>query len=304
MSFLHAHAGEHTNIFEAICDEVLLHGILDSLKVIPFLFLTYLIMEIIEHKASSRARAFMEKSGKAGPAMGGILGVVPQCGFSAAASNFYTGRVITMGTLISIFLSTSDEMLPIMISDRINIGAIFAILGYKSAVGIFVGFCIDIAIRLMRRPTEHINIDELCENDDCHCERGVLFSALHHTLTVGGFVLLITLILNALIFFIGSDNLREIMYDKPFISHLIAAIIGLIPNCAASVALTDFCLEGLITAGTMMSGLFSGAGVGLIVLFRVNKRYKENLMIMAILVISGVIFGMLADLLNFSSIIQ
>lgn len=303
MTLLHAHTGEHTDIWHRIYEEVFLDGIIDTLKIVLFLFLTYLLMEFIEHKASAKARAFMELSGAAGPAVGGLLGAVPQCGFSAAASNLYTGRVITLGTLIAVFLSTSDEMLPIMISGKISVGAVFAILGYKAAVGIFVGFSVDLALRLMHKKKEPINIDELCENDACHCERGIFFSALHHTVTVGGFVLLITLAINALVLFAGTDNIASVMYGKPFVSHLLAAVFGLIPNCAVSVALTDFCMEGFITVGTMMSGLFSGAGVGLLVLCKVNKRPKQNLAIIGILVASGTLFGFIADLLNFSSLL-
>lgn len=303
ITLLHAHAGENTDIWHRIYEEVLLHGLLDTLKISLFLFLTYLVMELIEHKASSKTRIMLEKSGPFGPALGGALGIIPQCGFSAAASNFYTGRVITLGTLVAIFLSTSDEMLPIMISGKISPSAILTILGYKMAVGIFVGFLIDLVLRLMKIQKKPINIDELCDEDNCHCERGVLFSALHHTLTVGGFVLIITFAINALILFVGSDSIAKIMYDKPFISHIIASLIGIIPNCAVSVALTNFCLEGLITAGTMLSGLFSGAGVGILVLFKVNKNIKENLTVIGLLVFFGTVFGMIADLLNFSALL-
>ena len=302
-TLLHTHANENTDFWHSVFSNVLLEGILDTLKILPFLFLTYLLMELIEHKASTKARAFMERSGAGGPAIGGLLGAIPQCGFSASAANFYTGRVITLGTLIAVFLSTSDEMLPIMISGKISAGAILVILAYKAVVGIIVGFSVDIVIKLMRGGNEPINIDRICEEDDCHCENGILFSAIHHTVTVGAFVLLITLLINLLVLFVGTESIAGIMYDKPFLSHLIAAILGLIPNCAVSVALTDFCLEGFITAGTMLSGLFSGAGVGILVLFRVNKCYKENFAIIGILVLSGVLFGLLADALNLSTLI-
>lgn len=301
-TLLHTHANGDGNIFYEILREVILHGLLDTLKILPFLLVTYLIMEFIEHKASAKSRAFMERSGALGPLVGGLIGAVPQCGFSAAASNFYTGRVITLGMLISIFLSTSDEMLPIMISGKVSVLGILAILGYKALVGIIVGFTVDFTLRLLNRKKEPINIDRICEEDSCHCERGIIFSAIHHTLSVGGFVLIITLAINLLVFFVGSESLSEIMYGKPFISHLISSVIGLIPNCAVSVALTDFCLEGFITAGTMLSGLFSGAGVGLLILFRVNKRIKENLAIAGILIASGTLFGLIADLLNFSAL--
>lgn len=292
MFLLHAHdgAGEWFS-------EIFLHGLLETLKLIPFLFLTYLLMEFIEHKASDKANRFMNKAGRFGPAVGGTLGVIPQCGFCAAASNLYAGRVITLGTLVSVFLSASDEMLPIMISGDIPAVDLLLLLLYKAGVAIFVGFAVDLAMRLLHIGREEINIDEICDNDNCHCERGIWYSALHHTATISLFVLIMSISINALIFFIGEENLGSVMYDKPFISHLIASVFGLIPNCAASVALATLCKEGLITVGTMLSGLFSGAGVGLLVLFRVNKRIKENLIIVGILVISGLVFGLIGDLI-------
>ena len=277
-------------------DEVLLHGFLDTLKLVPFLFLTYLLMEFIEHKATDKAERFMKKAGPVAPLIGGALGAVPQCGFSAAASNLFAGRVITVGTLVAVFLSTSDEMLPILISGKISALGIAVILIYKALVGIAVGFFADFLFRIFKREREEINIDEICDNDNCHCERGIFYSALHHTLTISLFVLIVTLCLNTLIFFVGEESLGAIMYDKPIISHLIAAVFGLIPNCAASVVLSTLFADGLITAGTMMAGLFSGAGVGVLVLFRVNKHIKENLTVLGILVGAGIVFGILADL--------
>ena len=296
-------SGEHTDIWSRIYEEVLLHGILDTLKIIAFLFITYLVMEFIEHRASDKTRKLLERSGTLGPLAGGLLGAAPQCGFSAAGSNFYTGRVITLGTLIAIFLSTSDEMLPILISGKISITAILAILAYKTAVGILVGFAIDLILKLLHRERDPIDIDGICEEEGCHCERGIFFSALHHTLTIGGFILIITFTINALILFVGSENISKIMYDKPIISHIIASVIGLIPNCAVSVTLTNLCVEGIITVGTMLSGLFSGAGVGLLILYRVNKNLKEHLLITAILVIAGTAIGFIGDLLNFSALL-
>lgn len=294
MALLHTHAEGEIGHW---AEEIFLHGLIETIKIIPFLFLTYLLMEFIEHKAGDRTERFMRRAGVFAPIVGGALGAVPQCGFSAAASNLYAGRIISMGTILAVFLSTSDEMLPIMISGNIPLGSVALVLLYKACVGIAVGMAVDLVMRLMRRGGEKINIDAICDEDNCHCERGIWYSALHHTLTISLFLLLITFAINALVFFIGEDNLGAIMYDKPFISHLIAAVFGLIPNCAASVLLTKLCTSGIITAGTMMSGLFSGAGVGLLVLFRVNKKIKENLIIVGILVAAGLIFGLLGDLI-------
>ena len=295
MALLHAHA--EGDLWHGILEEILLHGFLDTLKLLPFLFLTYLLMEFIEHRASDGAERFMNRAGAFAPVIGGTLGAVPQCGFSAAASNLYTGRIISLGTLVAVFLSTSDEMLPILISGNVPIPSVLIILAYKAAVGIAAGLVIDLTLRILHRDRKTINVDELCENDNCHCERGILYSAVHHTLTISIFVLVITIAINSLVYFVGEENLGALMYDKPVIGHLIAAVFGLIPNCAASVALTTLATEGLITVGTMMSGLFSGAGVGLVVLFRVNKHLKENLAVLAILVAVGLVFGLVFDLI-------
>lgn len=278
-------------------DEVLLHGLIDTLKLVPFLFLTYLLMEFIEHKASDKAAAFMRRAGKFGPAVGGALGVVPQCGFSAAAANLYTGRVITLGTLIAVFLSTSDEMVPILVAGSFDIGDVLLILLYKAAIGALVGFGVDAALRLAHREEREINIDELCERDECHCERGIFYSAAHHTLTISLFVLIVTVAINAAVFFIGEDALGAVINSVPVVGNVLAAIVGLIPNCAASVLLTTLYADGIITVGTMLSGLLSGAGVGLLVLFRVNKHLRENIIITALLIAVGVAFGLLGGLI-------
>ncbi len=296
---------ENLGRFGLFAEEVFFHGITDTLILVPFLFLTYLLMELIEHKAGERTMKFMKTSGKLGPIAGGLLGAVPQCGFSSVASNLYCGKVITTGTLIAVFLSTSDEMLPILIgNESIKLKTVLFILLYKVLVAVFVGFIVDIAFLLLKKGGEEINIDELCDNDNCHCERGIFHSALHHTLSITLFILLCTFLINAAVFFISEDVLISVMYDKPVISHIIASIFGLIPNCAASVALTKFYTGGFITLGTMLSGLFSGAGVGLLVLFRVNKSVKRNLIIIGILLLAGTLFGFLADIAGLEALIS
>lgn len=298
--FAHNHGGESV-VVKAI-EEIFLHGFLDTVKLVPFLFITYLIMEFIEHKAEEKTERFIKKAGKFGPAVGGLIGAIPQCGFSAAASNFFAGRVISVGTLVAVFLSTSDEMLPILISESVPVTTLLVILGYKAIVGMIVGFIVDFVIKLLGKEKGEINIDAICEEDNCHCERGLFHSALHHTLTITLFILIVTLIINALVFFIGEENLALGISSVPILSHLVAAIFGLIPNCASSVVLSTLCVEGLIPAGVMTAGLFSGAGIGLLVLFRMNKNLKENLTVTAILVASGVVFGILLDLISATGI--
>lgn len=286
--------------WKAFLDEVLLDGLLDTLKLLPFLFLTYLLMEFIEHRASDKAERFLHKAGAFGPAVGGLLGLVPQCGFSSAAANLYTGRVITTGTLIAVFLSTSDEMLPLLIGGSMPLGKVALVLGYKAGVAILVGFLADLLLRLLHKDDEKIDIDGICKNDNCHCERGILHSAIHHTLTITLFVFLITLALNALIFFLGEERLGSVLNVLPGLSYIVAAFFGLIPNCAASIALTKLATDGLISTGAMLSGLFPAAGVGILVLLKQNKHPKENLLILLSTVATGILFGLLADLIGIS----
>ncbi len=292
MSLLHAHGGEeHIGGF---FQEIFLHGIKETLTLIPFLFLTYLLMEYIEHKAKSRAESFIRRTGRFAPLFGGLAGAIPQCGFSAAASNLYSGRLISLGTLIAVFLSTSDEMLPILISGSFSITAIAAIMAYKTAVAIFCGFLIDFFIR----PSANREEDgHLCEECECHHHHGggIIRPAIVHTLKISLFILLVTFVINSLVYFIGEETLISVLPEIPLLSHLLTAIFGLIPNCAASVVLTTLASAGMISAGEMLSGLFSGAGIGLAVLLRRNGPMRDNILIILLLVVIGAVFGFVAD---------
>lgn len=294
---LHSHINNDISV-KAFLHEVLLDGFLDTLKVVVFLFLTYLLMEYIEHKASERTVSFMKKSGSLGPLVAGTLGAVPQCAFSAMAANLYTGRVITVGALFAVFLSTSDEMLPILISSSADIGSILKILAYKVCVGIAVGFIIDIAIRIFSKKGREIDIDRICDEDGCNCEKGIFRSALHHTIMISIIIFAVTLMINTLMFFIGTERLAELGSSAFGLTHLIFAVLGLIPGCAASVAISTLGIHGIISVGAMLSGLFTGSGVGIIILFKQNKNLKENLIIILSLVAIGFGFGMLADLIG------
>lgn len=297
MFLLHAHAADSESGVIAFLKQVVHESAIELLKLLPFLFLTYLLMEFIEHKASDKAERFMKKAGAFGPAVGGVLGAVPQCGFSAAASNLFAGRVITVGTLVAVFLSTSDEMLPILIGSSIPFGDAMLLVLYKASVAVAVGFLVDIGLRLAKKGQREINIDELCEKDECHCERGILHSAIHHTITISIFVFAATIAINTVVFFVGEEELGTVMNGKPVLSHIVAAVVGLVPNCASSVLLASLYSEGIITVGTMLSGLFSGAGVGVLVLFRVNRHTKENLFVLMLLIVSGVAFGLLGEVI-------
>ncbi len=297
---IHHEVGAHEKDIAAFLSEVLLDGLIDTLKIVPFLFLTYLLMEFIEHKDSQKTLHFLKNAGNLGPLAGGLFGLLPQCAFSAVASNLYTGGVITLGTLLAVFLSTSDEMLPILISGSIPPSKLFIILLYKGAVAILIGFGVDLFLRLVRKKKNEINIDAICENDNCHCERGIFYSAIHHTLTITLFIFLVTLLVNSVVFLVGTDKLEALIEAVPYLSHLIFSFIGLIPGCATSVAIATLGAKGIISAGAMLSGLFANSGVGIIILYRLNPRKKENLIIMLILAVCGFVFGLLADLIGIS----
>ena len=282
--------------------EALLHSIehaaLDTLKLLPFLFLTYLLMEILEQMAGDKAEAAVRRAGKWGPLMGGALGAVPQCGFSAAASSFYAGRVLTVGTLLAVFLSTSDEMVPIMLSGiasgKSDVLTLVWILLGKVVLGAITGFIVD----LLWRRKDTVDIHLICEQEHCDCEDGPLKSAIKHTLKIALYLIVIGFASNLAIELLGEDTLAALFTDLPVVGVLIAALIGMIPNCAASVTVTQLFLDGVISTGAMMAGLLTGAGVGLLVLFRLNRRPKENLLIMGVLFGSGVLWGVLIDLLG------
>ena len=276
--------------------EVLIDTSIDGIKLLPFLFITYLIMEYIEHKTSEKSKSIIKKSGRFGPLIGSILGIVPQCGFSAAAASLYAGKIITLGTLIAIFLSTSDEMLPILISESAPIGVILKILLIKFIIGVIFGFIIDIINRINKKEESKDTIHKLCEHEHCKCEEGILKSSIKHTLSIFAFILVITLIFNVAIHFIGEDTLAGFVQNRPILGPMIAALIGLIPNCASSVILTKLFLTGIINVSTMIAGLLAGAGAGMLVLFRVNKNWKENISILALVYIIGVGCGILLQL--------
>lgn len=280
--------------------EIIEDTLIDSIKLIPFLFIAYLIMEYIEHKTKDKTKEAIKKSGKFGPLIGSILGIFPQCGFSVAATNLYAARVITLGTLIAIYLSTSDEMLPILLSEAVPITTILKILGVKLVIGIIAGFLIDLAMRIKNKnQIEEEKIIDLCEKEHCHCEHGIFKSALKHTVNIFIFILLVTLVINVIIFFIGEERLGSFLQNQPILGPVIAGLLGLIPNCASSVIITQMFLDNVISAATMISGLLVGAGVGLAVLFKTNKGIKENIKIVILLYCIGVISGILLELIGF-----
>ena len=270
---------------------------IDTIKIIPFLFITYLIMEYIEHKTSNKVKNVIEKSGKFGPLLGGVLGIFPQCGFSVSATNLYSTRVITLGTLIAVYLTTSDEMLPILLTESVSMSTIIKILGIKLIIGIIAGFAIDIILKIVKKEKiEEQTIEDLCEQEHCHCEHGIVTSALKHTLNIIVFIFIITLVINGIIAAIGEDVIGQFVSKNVVFGPIIAGLIGLIPNCASSVILTELFVENVISMPVLISGVAVNAGVGLLVLFKTNKNVKENLKIVCLLYTIGVLAGIILEI--------
>ena len=276
---------------------VLVHTLIDTMKLLPFLFLAYLGIELIEQKAGDKTTKMIKKAGKFGPVLGSLLGVVPQCGFSAAASNLFAGKIITMGTLIAIFLSTSDEMLPILISEAVPAGTIIMILAIKVIIAIVVGMIVDLIFRKKQKEEAKEEIHKLCDEEHCHCEEhGIIRSSIIHTLQIFVYILIISFVLNIIIHFVGEETIAKLVLNVPVLGPVISSLVGLIPNCASSVILTQVYLENIISIGSMIAGLLVNSGIGILILFRVNKSKKENITILGILYLVGVISGIILDI--------
>lgn len=276
--------------------EILIDTILDSIKLIPFLLIAFLIIESIEHKLNNKTKNIITKSKKVGPIIGSLLGAIPQCGFSVMATNLYITRIITLGTLISIYLSTSDEMLIIMISEKTPITLIIKILLIKILFGIIYGTIIDII--LSKRKQDNKTNYELCDEEHCDCNHSILLSAIKHTLHITLFIFIITLIINTIFTLLGDKYLSKILLTNNILSPLITSLIGLIPNCVASVILTELYLNSTISLGALIGGLLTSSGSSLLVLLKNNKNKKENITIILLLYSLGVLSGIIVELIN------
>lgn len=273
-------------------------SLLDTLKLLPFLFLTYILMEYLEHRAGGSAEKFLKRSGQFGSLIGSALGILPQCGFSSAAAGLYSARVISVGTLIAVFLSTSDEMVPIFIVNG-NITLILKVLAVKFVIALVAGLAIDLILKAIYKKKGIIpepNIEELCERDNCHCKHDILKSALVHTGKVTLFIFIFSFVLNFLVYFVGESNIALLILNKPVIANILAAIVGLIPNCASSVVISELFLDGTLSAGALISGLLVNSGVALAVLFRTNRPRKNTLAIVGILLAISIVAGIVIDL--------
>ncbi len=273
--------------------DIIIDTLIDTLKLVPFLFIAFLLIELFEHKFSKKSIKVVESSGKYGPILGSILGIIPQCGFSVMATNLYVTRLITLGTLISIYLSTSDEMLPILISEKAEFSLIIKILLIKLFIGMLAGFIID---KIFKVKKEKKNYD-ICEEEHCHCKESIIISSLKHTLNIVIFILLINFILNICFNYLGQDYLSKILLKDSFFGPFISSLIGLIPNCGASVMLTELYINNAINFGSLISGLLTGSGIAIMILFKTNKHFLENLKVVGILYIVGVLSGIIIELI-------
>lgn len=271
--------------------EIIKDTFIDSILLLPFLFVAFLIIELIEHKLSSKSKKIISKSGKYGPFLGSLLGLLPQCGFSVMATNLYVTRIISLGTLIAIYLSTSDEMLPILLAEKAPIETIIKILLIKLIIGMVSGFIIDLIYRKEKDKPSY----EICDKEHCHCDNNLIKSVIIHTINTYLFILVITFIINIIFDYYGSDLISKIFLHDNFFSPFISSLIGLIPNCGASVAITELYLNQVLSFGSMIAGLLTSSGVALVVLFKQNKNIKDNIKIVLIIYFIGVLSGLIIN---------
>ena len=268
----------------------------ETLLLLPFLFATYLVLEAVESQAGGALERFLERARSVGPAAGAIAGAFPQCGVSAAAASFYAGGAITVGTLLAVFLSTSDELVPVLISERVPVSLLVKIMGLKCICAVAVGFTVNGVLSFMRHIRREVSVHELCEHSRCGCRehKGILVPALIHTLEIFAFIVVISGAIEFCMHTFGEDCLLKLRLTSPFIGEAVAGALGLIPNCAVSVAGAKLYLAGAMSPGALMASSFTSSGVGLLVLFRTNRNLRENLAILVSVYALGVVLGILS----------
>lgn len=359
--------------------DILLDAGKDTLSLVPFLLVTYLALETLEHVAGDRVNGAIKRAGAAGPVVGSLLGIVPQCGFSAMAATLYAGRVVTLGTLVAVFLSTSDEMLPLLLAEQVPVQTMAMLLASKALIALVTGFIVDAAIRGLRRNARahaairrtvlgtaanpaHVNcahddhtggdiidevaeagvsadhIHELCERDHCGCDEdedehghdhshdhshdhghadehehhhdhshshegapvvSIIRSAISHTVQVSVFIFLVTLILVAVLETFGESAIEQFLRGNETLAVLGSALVGLIPNCSASVVITQLYLEGALQLAPMLAGTLISAGVGYLVLFRTNRSVRENAVFLIMMYVIGAGWGLILSAFGF-----
>ena len=275
------------------------HALLDSLKILPFIFLVYILIEYLEHKNNTDLSHLMMKSKKSGVFLGGLLGIVPQCGFSVIAADLYAKRAISVGTLIAIFIATSDEAIPILLSNPQTARVLLKVIPLKVVIAVVTGFLADLAIKaashkhICTKEDHHEHFHGNCES----CDGGILKSSIVHTLKIFAFIFISTLAIDLVIAYTGKEVLFEILLKDSALQPFVASLIGLIPNCASSVILTQSYVSGALSLGSLIAGLCSGSGVGLLLLFRRNHNLKDNLRILGVLYFAGSVFGSIIHIL-------
>ena len=267
----------------------------ETLQLLPFLFATYLVLEAVEAHAGGALERFLERARSVGPAAGALAGAIPQCGVSAAAASLYAGGVITAGTLLAVLLSTSDELLPVLVSQRVPAGLVAKIAGLKVAAALAVGFLANGVLAFMRHRRRDVSVGELCAHSRCGCvsRRGIFVPALIHTLEIFAFIVVVSGAIELCMHWFGEDSLNALCLNKPFLGEVVAGAIGLVPNCAVSVAGAKLYMAGAMSPGALMASSFTGSGLGLLVLFRTNRDFRENLAVLASLYVVGVLLGLL-----------
>ncbi len=325
------HVHEHGDaIAEHLFEHIFSHTFFDTWNLLPFLFVVFLLLEYMEHSMSDKSLAIIEKAGKAGPLLGGVIGALPQCGFSVMATNLFAGRIVTIGTLVAVYLATSDEMLAIMISSNASPLKIAKIILVKTAIGIIAGFGVDFFHRMRIRYQQHKHphqhsheghhhhhhnlegehhhtehhdhneyISDFCIEEDCHgCEHNPAKAAFVHTLKIYLVIFVITFLLNLMIDLAGVEVIEKAVSRAGVWAPVVSCVVGMIPNCASSVAITQLYLSGVISFGTAMAGLLTGSGIAWIVLFRVNPHSRQNFKIMGIVFIVGAVSGIVMNALS------
>lgn len=277
--------------------DIVLDTLLDCAKLIPFLFFAFLLLEALEHHASEKINSALASSGKAGPLVGSLLGCIPQCGFSVFSANLFSNGVIGIGTLLAVYLSTSDEAVIIMLSHPDRKLDILKLLAVKVIIGIVFGYLINLIFKKHPGPEKHI--EDHCKDCGCHDEHGgILKPAIHHTVKTLIFLVIIVFVLNFAVELLGIERLEKLMLTNSVLQPFVAALIGLIPNCAASIFITELYLDGVISFASVVAGLCTGAGAGLIVMFRENRHMKENFKVVGLLYACAVISGLVISFLR------
>ena len=271
----------------------------ETLLLLPFLFVTYLVLEAVEAHAGGALERFLERARSVGPAAGALAGAIPQCGVSAAAASFYAGGVISVGTLLAVFLSTSDELIPVLLSERVPAALLMKIVGIKVVIALGVGFIVNGVLAFARHIRREVSVHELCEHSRCGCHehKGIFIPAIIHTLEIFLFIVVISGIIELCMHYFGEDSLNTLRLNRPFFGELAAGALGMIPNCAVSVAGAKLYLAGAMSPGALMASSFTGSGLGLLVLFRTNRNLKENLVVLLVVYVLGVFLGILTGAL-------